>query len=101
MHAMTGRNGFVQIQGNQLELDAQPFAIGGVNLWARSGDGVPVAPTGAQWCAGTSLGGDNGLENQGLNSLYSTDQSTLPLLGDLNRDLARHRPSAPQFSTQP
>jgi len=59
----------------------------GINLWAWSGEGVPADPQGAFWRPGTPLLGDNGIEKQGLNSIYSTDASTLELLRDLNRQL--------------
>lgn len=60
----------------------------GLNLWSWAGEGRPVDPAGAFWRPGTPLTGDNGIEPQGLNSLFATDQSTLALLRDLNRHLA-------------
>ena len=64
-----------------------PFA--GLNVWTWSGEGVPVAAAGAFWKEGTPFTGDNGIEKQGLNSIYGTDASTLALLRELNRELTQ------------
>lgn len=87
----TARNTYFRAVFNYVRdgLEAQSPLVG-LNLWAWSGEGVPVNSDGAHWRVGTPLCGDNGVENQGLNSLYSTDHSTLSLLQEFNRDLARH-----------
>jgi len=70
----------------------------GLNLWSWAGEGVPADPAGAFWRPGTPLTGDNGIEPQGLNSLFSTDRSTLELLQALNRHLARTETAVPVLS---
>ncbi len=60
----------------------------GVNLWTWSGEGIPVNHAGANWVSGTPLTGDNGVEKQGLNSIYSTDTSTLEVIRQFAQSLS-------------
>lgn len=62
--------------------------LAGMNLWVWSGEGTPVDPAGANWRIGTPLTGDNGVEKQGLNSIYSSDTTTLGIIRRFAESLA-------------
>lgn len=75
--------------------------LAGMNLWVWSGEGVPVDPSGATWRTGTPLTGDNGVESQGLNSIYSADTITLSLVRTFAESLAGTIAPAPALATTP
>jgi mannan endo-1,4-beta-mannosidase len=55
-------------------------AIAGINFWALGGFGKPAKNATAFWKEGDDLLGDPPMEEQGLNSVFSSDTSTWSLL---------------------
>ena len=53
--------------------------LNGINVWSWGGLGGETAIPGETWTPGTSFTGDNPVEPNGRNSIYSTDKSTLEL----------------------
>ena len=56
----------------------QPI-LKGINVWSWGGFSGETAIPGDTWTPGTPFTGDNPVEPNGRNSIYSTDQSTLTL----------------------
>lgn len=63
------------------------FPIDGVNLWAFGGEGRASNNT-YQWKLGDEFTGDPPMEQQGLNSIFNTDSTTLNLIKQYNRTLS-------------
>jgi len=64
--------------------------VAGVNFWAFAGLGR-AANTDFIWKAGDDFTGDPPMEEQGLNSVFDTDRTTLSLLKNAARSAKRHR----------
>jgi mannan endo-1,4-beta-mannosidase len=61
--------------------------VAGVNFWAWSGEGRPLAPYGGHWKEGHPFTGDPPHEAQGWYGVYSTDSAMLQILNDFARRL--------------
>jgi len=64
----------------------------GINLWAFGGEGRSSNDH-YQWKAGDELTGDPPMEQQGLNSIFNTDVTTLNLIKQYNRKLSAIKPN--------
>ena len=63
--------------------------MAGLNFWAWGGEGVAAHPD-YFWKPGDSFTGDPPQEAQGLNSVFSSDRSTLEVFENYNRALEEH-----------
>ncbi|MBB3187720.1 glycoside hydrolase 5 family protein [Microbacter margulisiae] len=68
--------------------------IQGINLWAFGGEGK-ASNDKYQWRKGDEFTGDPPMEQQGLNSVFSKDQSTLQLVKTYNQKLSNIEISNP------
>jgi mannan endo-1,4-beta-mannosidase len=60
----------------------------GVNFWAWSGEGLPLAPFGGYWKPGMPFTGDPPHETQGWYGVYAADRSTLEVIAEYARLLS-------------
>ena len=75
------RDGFLRTMLESLEyLAREGSVVAGGNVWSWSGEGRPAQP-GAYWRAGDPFTGDPPHEHQGWYSIYSSDSTTLAILG--------------------
>ena len=67
-------------------------AVQGINIWAFGGEGK-ASNSQYQWKQGDELMGDPPMEQQGLNSVFSGDISTLNLIKEYNQKLSTTKPT--------
>lgn len=80
---VTYRNQFYQaVFSDLLATGDRTFA--GVNIWGFGGEAKPAKAANGKWQAGDDFSGDPPQEPQGLNSVYSSDISTLELIHRFN-----------------
>ncbi|MCM2678699.1 glycoside hydrolase 5 family protein [Echinimonas agarilytica] len=83
---VTYRNLFYQgVFSELLSTDDRTFA--GVNIWGFGGEAKAVAAPNGKWMPGDDFSGDPPQEPQGLNSVFSSDTSTLELIHKFNIDM--------------
>ena len=63
-----------------LESKKNNTAVAGINFWAFGGFGKPAKNTTPFWKEGDDLLGDPPMEEQGLNSVFSSDVTTWKLI---------------------
>ncbi|GGA81194.1 endo-1,4-beta-mannosidase [Neiella marina] len=83
------RNRFFKSIFDEL-LATEDCTFAGVNIWGFGGEAKPVSDmkTG-KWQPGDDFSGDPPQEPQGLNSVFSSDTSTLELIQQFNQDMQR------------
>lgn len=85
---VTYRNQFYRaVFGELISTSDRTFA--GVNIWAFGGEAKPAQAANGKWQAGDDFSGDPPQEPQGLNSVYSSDISTLEIIAEFNAKLQK------------
>lgn len=83
----TARDSYYQFIFNLIEKDAaQKGVLGGCNFWAWGGFANPSKKH-IYWEKGDDYTGDPAQEEQGLNSVFATDKSTLKIIKTANKNI--------------
>ncbi|MBW8189746.1 cellulase family glycosylhydrolase [Neiella marina] len=84
---VTYRNQFFRAVFDEL-LATQDRTFAGVNIWGFGGEAQPAQDMNTgKWQTGDDFSGDPPQEPQGLNSVFSTDTSTLELIREFNQNM--------------
>ena len=78
---MTGRDRFYD---KMFEMVANDSVICGCNFWAWGGYGSPAH---TEWQPGDNYCGDPAQEQQGLNSVFATDSTTIALIRKYTKEM--------------
>lgn len=71
----------IDVIGSNKDIDG-PSKLAGVNFWGWGGSAVPKHKS---WKQGDPYAGDPAQDDQGLNSVFSADRSTIEIIRRANR----------------